>query len=117
MKPYLKFPSPEEWEEERKMNLVKEEVSLLNPNALVADGLDSAIVGYGQQFPKEPVLVYDYDKCVQVFMGQGMSEDEAIEWMEYNVVNAYVGEGTPIFMKLAVNLCACPAAAPYGEQK
>ncbi len=82
------------------MNPAREEVSLLNPGALVADGLDDAIIGYGQQFPREPLLVYDYDKCVEIFMSQGMSHEEAIEWMEFNVVNAYMGEGTPIFIKV-----------------
>jgi hypothetical protein len=32
-------------------------------------------------------------------MEQGMSYEDAIEWMEFNVVNAYYGEGTPIFMR------------------
>ena len=81
------------------MNLAREEGSLLNPAALAADGLDDAIIGYGQQFPKEPLLVYDYDKCVEIFMAQGMSHEEAVEWMEFNVVNAYYGEGTPIFIR------------------
>ena len=81
------------------MNLVREEVSILNPAALAADGLDDAIIGYGQQFPKEPLLVYDYDKCVEIFMAQDMSHEEAVEWMEFNVVNAYYGEGTPIFIR------------------
>tara|TARA_R100000908_G_C3748458_1_gene143377 strand:+ start:959 stop:1225 length:267 start_codon:yes stop_codon:yes gene_type:complete len=82
------------------MNPAREEVSLLNPGALAADGLDDAIIGYGQQFPREPLLVYDYDKCVEIFMSQGMSHEEAIEWMEFNVVSAYMGEGTPIFIKV-----------------
>ena len=81
------------------MNLVREELSILTPAALAADGLDDAIIGYGQQFPKEPLLVYDYDKCVEIFMAQGMSHEEAVEWMEFNVVNAYYGEGTPIFIR------------------
>ena len=82
-------------------DLIKEELAEWNPDALAVDGLDGAIVGYGQQFPDAPVLVYNYDKCVQVFMGQGMSWEEAVEWMEYNVVNAYHGKGTPIFMRKA----------------
>ena len=85
------------------MNLAREEISLLNPDALAADGLDDAIIGYGQQFPKEPLLVYDYDKCVEIFMGQGMSHEEAIEWLEFNVINAYMGEGTPIFIRSVKN--------------
>jgi hypothetical protein len=51
--------------------------------------------------------VYDYDKCVEIFMAQGMSHEEAVEWMEFNVVNAYHGEGTPIFIT-SVNSEALP---------
>ena len=63
-----------------------------------ADGLDGAIIGVGQQFDKPDRLIYDYDKCVDILMtDQGFTEEEAIEWMEFNVKGAYVGEGTPIF--------------------
>jgi len=40
-------------------------------------------------------------------MAQGMSHEEAVEWMEFNVVNAYHGEGTPIFIT-SVNSEALP---------
>ena len=63
-----------------------------------ADGLDGAIIGVGQQFDKPDRLIYDYDKCVDILMtDQGFTEEEAIEWIEFNVKGAYVGEGTPIF--------------------
>ena len=63
-----------------------------------ADGLDEAIIGVGQQFDKPDRLIYDYDKCVDILMtDQGFTEEEAIEWIEFNVKGAYVGEGTPIF--------------------
>ena len=106
------------------MNSIKQHISELNPDALTADGLDEAIIGYGGQHPSSPLAVYDYDKCVEIFMRDNeWNYEEAIEWMEFNVVGAYMGEGTPIFMKLAVNLCACPAAvsdwdvAPHGGQE
>ena len=63
-----------------------------------ADGLDEAIIGVGQQFDKPDRLIYDYDKCVDILMtDQGFTEEQAIEWIEFNVKGAYVGEGTPIF--------------------
>ena len=62
------------------------------------DGLDEAIVGLGQQFDKPPRIIYDYAKCVEIFMSMNdWSSEEAIEWMDFNVMGAYVGEGTPIF--------------------
>ena len=45
------------------------------------------------------MVVYDYDKCVEIFMRDNEWDyDEAIEWMEFNVVGAYVGKDTPIFV-------------------
>ena len=58
---------------------------------LKVDGLDSAIIGIGRQFTQQ-FFVYDYDKCVEVFMTRDdMSVEDATEWMEFNVVGAYMG--------------------------
>jgi hypothetical protein len=66
---------------------------------LFADGFDKAIVGLGEQYSRTTAVVYDYNKCVEVLMTRDkMSRDEAIEYMEFNVVTAYVGEKTPIFL-------------------
>jgi hypothetical protein len=62
--------------------------------ALKADGFDEAIIGVSQQ----GLLIYDYMKCVHIMMSEGESEQDAVDWMDYNVVNNYVGEGTPIFL-------------------
>lgn len=63
-----------------------------------ADGFDEAIIGVGRQFDKPDRLIYDYDKCLVILMlDQDFTEEEAIEWMEHNVLGTYVGEGTPIF--------------------
>jgi len=64
-----------------------------------ADGFDKAIMGMGQQFDRPERLIYDYQKCVEILMERdGMTEEEGIEFMIYNVIGAYVGKGTPIFM-------------------
>jgi hypothetical protein len=85
------------------MDDLKEALEDLNPDAMLADGLDEAIVGLGGQHPSVPVVIYDYDKCVEIFMRDNeWNYEEAIEWMEFNVVCAYVGSGTPIFMKRKV---------------
>jgi len=44
----------------------------------------------------EPFTVYDH--CIQV-LTRDMSLDDAVEHMEFNVVGAYVGEQTPIFVR------------------
>lgn len=44
--------------------------------------------------------LYDTDKCIAVLMRQGMSVEDAIEYFDFNVIGAYVGEGTPMFATL-----------------
>jgi hypothetical protein len=64
-----------------------------------ADGLEDAIIGVGSRINMPEVLIYSYNKCVDIFMKRdGMTHEEAIEWMEYNVVGAWWGETTPIFV-------------------
>ena len=80
---------------------IKEELEALNPQALLADGFEDALIGWGMEATKMPVAIYNYDKCVEILINEGSSQDDAIEWMEYNVTNAWYGEGTPIFMREA----------------
>jgi hypothetical protein len=39
--------------------------------------------------------VYDYELLVLAFEKQGMTDDEAREWISVNIEGAWVGEGTP----------------------
>ncbi len=44
-------------------------------------------------------VVYDYEKCIKILMDRdGMEEDEADEYLQFNTVGAWVGKGTPAFM-------------------
>ena len=71
---------------------------------LIADGFDEAIIGIGRQFNKQ-LVIYDEDKCIQILMERdGMTDEEAIEFFEFNVVGAYVGEYTPIYVRLGTTL-------------
>jgi len=66
---------------------------------LKADGFDEAILGVARQFNQPEKLIYDYVKCVEILMSRDdMTKDEAVEFMEFNVVGAYMGEETPIWM-------------------
>ena len=68
-------------------------------NILYADGLEDAFIGIIHSKGSQPKACYDYDKCINIFKSRdGMTHEEAIEWMDYNVVGAWVGETTPIFV-------------------
>ena len=76
-----------------------EKVSEINPEALLADGFNEAILGMCLQFGQEPVVAYDYEKCLEILENRDeMTPDEAREYMEYNVVGAYMGLYTPVFI-------------------
>ena len=80
------------------MNL--EEIIEMFPDEefLTADGFDGAIVGVE---PNTMRLVYDRDKMIGILMtDEEMEEIDAIEYLEYNTWNAYVGEKTPIFIEI-----------------
>ncbi len=70
---------------------------------LFADGFDSAIVGLGNQAGRPETVVYDYSRCVGILMARdGMSYEEAVEYMEFNVVSAWVGDNTPTFIRTTI---------------
>ena len=68
----------------------------LPDGTLVADGFEGALVGYARRCGQPEIAIYDYEKAVQILMDRdGMSYEDAVEWMEFNVVGAWVGPGTP----------------------
>jgi hypothetical protein len=55
-----------------------EALAELNPDALLADGLEAALVGYTVNHHHPIVAVYDIDKCIDVLVERdGMTAEEA----------------------------------------
>ena len=76
---------------------------------LLADGFEDAFVGVVESFGTAPKACYNYDTCIDILVegcsvmrgGDGepeMTYDEAVEYLEFNVTQAYVGEHTPAFI-------------------
>jgi hypothetical protein len=62
------------------------------------DGLDDAIIGVTASDDK---IVYDAHRILTLLSEQsGMSAEEAMEFMEFNIVGLYAGKGTPIIVWL-----------------
>ena len=66
---------------------------------LLADGFEDAYMGLATQFTRPPLAVYNRNKCIEILMKDGMSEEEAEEYFQYNVEGAWVGENTPMFLQ------------------
>jgi len=70
--------------------------------AVVWDDCDDAIIGAASRCAMETCLVYDYEKLVQVFLRDGMTYEEAAEYVDFNILGAFVCERTPlIFFPIA----------------
>ena len=66
----------------------------------LADGFEQALVGSSiSAFNREQVAIYDYEECIAVLM-KDMSEEDAFEYFQYNVIGSWVGEDTPIFINM-----------------
>lgn len=61
---------------------------------LKADGFDDAIMGFDIVSER---LIYSYGKMINILKKE-MDEDEAVEYLDFNTLNAFVGEKTPIYM-------------------
>ena len=65
---------------------------------LLADGLENAFLGIGRQFT-HPVAIYSYKKTLKCLKGMGMTIEDAIEYFDYNIAGAFVGDQTPVFLQ------------------
>lgn len=58
-----------------------------------ADGFDEALIGVDTNSMR---LIYSVDKCIKI-LSKDMDEIDAIEYFNFNVSSAYIGEKTPIW--------------------
>lgn len=82
---------------------LREKLEEYESGLIIADGFDDAFIGIGRQGCNEPIAVYDRNRCIYILMGQGMDEEEAEEYFEFNVQGAWVGKQTPIFVDTNLN--------------
>jgi hypothetical protein len=60
---------------------------------------DKAIVGVVHRTNQVQAICYDANKCIKLLAKyEKMSEDDAVEYFDYNTQGAFVGEHTPVFL-------------------
>lgn len=80
--------------------MTRDDLAEINPDLLVVDPpyLDQAIVGVVDRINFQAVC-YNPRKIVTLLMKyDGMDYEEAVEYMNFNIIGAYVGEHTPVFL-------------------
>jgi hypothetical protein len=74
---------------------LKELLAKIDPKLLFADGFDDCIIGLTIR-DSSPVVLYSSRMVIEK-LAQDMGEPDAVEYFEFNVSGAYVGEKTPVF--------------------
>lgn len=71
-------------------------------DALKIDGFDEAILGVAyiwQEKQRAHVFVYSGEIITKILMDRdGMSDEEALEYIDFNIEGAYVGPSTPVIV-------------------
>ena len=62
------------------------------------DGLDEAFLGFAHRFSEAPIAAYDRARCIEIFISEGLSHEDAEEHFSYNVIGTWAGDRTPIFI-------------------
>jgi hypothetical protein len=62
------------------------------------DGFDKCCVGIVERYGMDTIFCYDQEMIIKELMVQGMNEDEAWEYFDFNILNAWMGDGTPCFI-------------------
>jgi hypothetical protein len=60
----------------------------------------SALIGVGYRFNSGPLAVYNLNTILEILTSDGTSMEDARDWYEYNMIGAWVGDGTPIFVDM-----------------
>ena len=63
-----------------------------------ADGFEDAILGVCRRKGQADTVLYDQDTVIKILMDDGLDYEEAVEYYENNIIDAWVGEGTPAFL-------------------
>jgi hypothetical protein len=76
--------------------ILKELLEKIDPELLYADGFDDCILGLTFR-ETVPVVLYSSSKIIRS-LSKDMPYEEAIEYFDFNIGCAYVGERTPVFL-------------------
>ena len=66
------------------------------------EGFDECVIGVANIWRDQitvEVLVYSADAMIEILrLNDGMSEEEALEYFEFNIEGAYIGIDTPVLV-------------------
>ena len=70
-------------------------IAKLDPKILLADGYDECLIGLAFRVG-ELVALYSAEAVIDK-LAEDMPYDDAVDYFEFNIAGAYMGEKTPVF--------------------
>lgn len=78
---------------------ILDEIAEMDEGVVLFDGMEDALIGWTKPMNSSVLAVYDYHHLVAcVIQNSGCTWEEAEEYVDFNVVGAHVGPGTPIVL-------------------
>lgn len=78
---------------------INQALEQMDETSLLMDGFDEAVIGFSQRINEPLLVVYSWEKMMAVCIERdGMTDEEAEEYISYNCISAWVGEKTPIIV-------------------
>ena len=82
-----------------KIKEINEYAEEVEEEIIIYDEFEDAIIGLADWFGMDTSVAYDYDKVIKILM-EDMSYEEAVEYFDFNVIGGWVGDSTPVFIKV-----------------
>jgi len=81
---------------------LKDQMGEINPEALIIDDMDEAIIGIGR-IAYRYKFIYSMRKMLEILMEtRELDLIEALDYYEFNIGGAYMGKQTPMILEIGV---------------
>lgn len=71
----------------------------MDEGLMLLDGLDDAFIGVTRRCSEETLAVYSWERIMDIFVERdGMTYDEAAEFIDFNILGAWMGKQTPMVL-------------------
>ncbi len=82
---------------------MKVDIESYAEHAILLTGLESAIIGLVEEFGNGRRVLYSKPKIIQILCERDlMTEGEAEEFYDYNILGLYAGEQNAVFLDLEI---------------
>ena len=96
-------PARHSGQDSERLNIRQELADLWDENLLFMSEpeYDDAIIGVVERAGASPVIAYDTQKILDI-LERSMPMEDAQEFFEYNILGAYMGDRTPVYITSSV---------------